>query len=262
MVENVVLLHGFAGTRGTWDGVEKHLSAERYRPLALDLPGHGQLVDAPRPLTFDGCVQSVLERSPERFVLAGYSMGGRIALHVALAAPERIVRLVLVSATAGIDDPAERAQRRDADHRLADEVEGGTIADFVDRWRSQAMFAEDPPEVGALARADQSRNRPDSVAAALRGVGTGEMQPLWQRLGELAMPVTVLVGRRDTKFCALGERMVGLLPEARLLVVSGGHGLPLESPEIVAQAIDRGKLVVPRDFDAPLPDELLAEFEN
>ena len=239
MVEDVVLLHGFAGTRSTWDGVERHLPTERYRPLTLDLPGHGQLADATRPLTFDGCVQSVLERSPERFMLVGYSMGGRIALHVALAAPERIVKLVLISTTAGIDDSEERAQRRDADRRLADEVEDGTIADFVDRWRSQAMFAEDPPEVGVLARADQSRNRPDSVAAALRGIGTGEMSPLWQRLGELAMPVTVLVGTRDAKFCVLGERMVDLLPEARLLVAPGGHCLPLENPEIVAEAIVR-----------------------
>lgn len=237
MVENVVLLHGFAGTRCTWEEVERHLLTERYRPLAFDLPGHGQLVDASRPLTFDGCVESVLERSPERFVLAGYSMGGRVALHVALAAPERIVKLVLISTTAGIDDPEERAGRRDADHSLADEVEAGTIEDFVDRWRSQPMFAEDPPKVEALARADQSRNRPDGVAAALRGIGTGEMQPLWGRLGELAMPVTVLVGTRDVKFCLLGERMAGLLPDARLLVVPGGHGLPFEAPETVAEAI-------------------------
>ena len=230
-------MHGLAGTRGTWDGVERHLPRERYRSLALDLPGHGRLADAPRPLTFDGCVQSVLERSPERLVLVGYSMGGRIALHVALAAPERIVKLVLVSTTAGIDDPVDRTQRRDADHRLAGEIEDGTIADFVDRWRSQAMFEEDPPEVGALARADQSRNRPDSVAAALRGIGTGEMPPLWQRLGELTMPVTVLVGVRDAKFRMLGERMVGLLPEARLLMAPGGHVLPLENPQAVAGAI-------------------------
>jgi 2-succinyl-6-hydroxy-2,4-cyclohexadiene-1-carboxylate synthase len=237
MVEDVVLLHGFAGTRRTWEEVEKHLPAERYRPLALDLPGHGLLVDAPRPLTFEGCVQSVLERAPKRFVLAGYSMGGRVAQHVALAAPERIVRLVLISTTAGIEDPQERAQRREADHRLAEEVEAGTITDFVGRWRSQPMFAEDPPEVGALARADQSRNRPDSVAAALRGIGTGEMQPLWDRLGDLRMPVTVLVGTRDAKFQALGERMVGLLADARLLVVPGGHGLPFEAPEAVVEAI-------------------------
>ncbi len=236
-VENVVLLHGFAGTHHAWDGVREHFSPERYRVLALDLPGHGMLVDAPRPLTFEACTQSVLERAPERFVLAGYSMGGRIALHVALAAPERVQRLVLISTTAGISDPAERARRREADHRLADEAQTGTIDRFVDTWRSQPMFAEDPPEVGVRARADQSRNRPDSVAAALRGIGTGEMQPLWGRLGELTMPTVVLAGTRDVKFRELGERMAAELPNARFELTPGGHALPYEVPQAVAAAI-------------------------
>ncbi|MFZ1154559.1 MAG: alpha/beta fold hydrolase, partial [Solirubrobacteraceae bacterium] len=174
--ESVVLLHGFGGTRHAWDGVLAHLQTQRYRPLALDLPGHGELVCAPRPITFEACVQSVLERSPEHFVLAGYSMGGRIALHVALAAPERIERLVLISTTAGIEDSDERARRCDADRRLAREIDEGSIEDFVARWRAQPMFAEDAAEVDALARADQLRNSPQGVAAALRGVGTGEMQ--------------------------------------------------------------------------------------
>lgn len=235
--ENLVLLHGFGGTHRTWDGVVAHLPAERYRPLALDLPGHGDRVDAPRPIDFDGCVDSVLERSPERFVLGGYSMGGRIALHVALAAPERILRLVLVSTTAGIDDAEERARRRDDDRCLADEIEQGPIEKFVARWRAQPMFAEDPPEVEALARADQSRNRPDGVAAALRGIGTGEMPPLWERLGELTMPVTVLAGMRDVKFCLLGQRLAALLPSSRLAILPGGHGLPFEHPTAIAQAL-------------------------
>jgi 2-succinyl-6-hydroxy-2,4-cyclohexadiene-1-carboxylate synthase len=214
-----------------------HLPTERYSPLALDLPGHGDQVDAARPITFDSCVASVLERSPERFVLAGYSMGGRIALHVALAAPERVSRLVLVSATAGIEDDAERAERSERDRQLADEIEEGTIERFVDRWRAQPMFAEDPAEVDALARADQLRNRPDGIAASLRGVGTGEMQPLWGRLDELTMPVAILVGGRDTKFHAPGRRMADLLPQAAVNVVSGGHVLPLENPTAVADAI-------------------------
>jgi 2-succinyl-6-hydroxy-2,4-cyclohexadiene-1-carboxylate synthase len=214
-----------------------HLPTERYSPLALDLPGHGDQVDAPRPITFDGCVASVLERSPGRFALAGYSMGGRIALHVALEAPERVSRLGLVSATAGIEDDGERAARRESDRRLADEIEAGTIERFVDRWRGQPMFADDPAEVDALAREDQSRNRPDGIAATLRGVGTGEMRPLWERLGELTMPVTILVGERDTKFHAPGWRMVDLFPHATVSVVSGGHVLPLENPAAVADAI-------------------------
>jgi 2-succinyl-6-hydroxy-2,4-cyclohexadiene-1-carboxylate synthase len=239
VVESVVLLHGFGGTRRTWDGVLAHLPAERYRPLALDLPGHGEQRDARAPITFEGCVASVLDRAPERFVLAGYSMGGRIALHVALAAPERIERLVLISTTAGIEDPVERASRRESDRRLAGEIERGSIEDFLERWRAQPMFAEDPPGVDRLARAGQSRNTPEGIATVLRGLGTGEMAPLWGRLGELRMPVTIVVGNRDLKFHSSGDRMAKLFPQATLVMAQGGHVLPLETPAAVAEAIAR-----------------------
>ena len=234
--ESVVMLHGFGGTGRSWDDVTAHLP-KSYRPLALDLPGHGDQLDAPRPISFDSCVQSVLERAPERFVLAGYSMGGRIAMHIALAAPERIERLVVVSTTAGIEDAKERAARRKLDRRLAEEIEQGSIDDFSERWRGQAMFAEDPPEVDRLARAEHARNRPEGLAAALRGAGTGEMRPLWDRLTEIQMPTTVLAGRRDRKFVRVSERMVSLIPDALLQVVGGGHCLLLEHPRSVAAAI-------------------------
>ncbi len=237
MPENVVLLHGFGGTHRAWDGVVGLLDRERYRPLALDLPGHGEAADAPRPITFAGCTERVLASSPERFALCGYSLGGRIALHVALAAPERVRRLVLVATNPGIEDAAERTERRRSDHRLAEELERAPYEEFIERWRTQPLFAEDPPEVGALAREDQRRNRPDALAAVLRGVGTGEMQPLWERLPELPMPVTVLVGERDAKFRVLGRRAVELPSRAELLTAPGGHGLLLENPRAVAEAI-------------------------
>jgi 2-succinyl-6-hydroxy-2,4-cyclohexadiene-1-carboxylate synthase len=238
--ESVVLLHGFSGTRHAWDGVLALLDDERYRPLALDLPGHGGTPAGARPPTFAGCTTAVLDAAPERFTLCGYSMGGRIALHVALAAPERVRRLVLVSSTAGIADPLERAQRREADHRLAAELERRPFEEFIERWRTQALFASDPPEVGRLAREDQRRNSPRELAAVLRGVGAGEMEPLWDRLGELGMPATVLVGERDTKFVALGRRLTGLLPRGELVVTDGGHSLPLENPRGVAGALATG----------------------
>jgi 2-succinyl-6-hydroxy-2,4-cyclohexadiene-1-carboxylate synthase len=237
--ENVVLLHGFSGTRRAWDGVIERLDPERYRPLALDLPGHGSAADAERPITFAGCVEAVLAQAPERFTLCGYSMGGRVALHVALAAPERVARLVLVASTAGIEDDAERAERRQVDHALADELERVPLEEFIERWRTQPLFADDPPEVGELARADQRRNRPDVLAAVLRGIGTGEMEPLWGRLGELGMPVTVLVGDRDAKFQMLGRRMAALVRDGKVTVVQGGHGLPLENPGSVADVVSR-----------------------
>ncbi len=235
--QNLVLLHGFSGTRHAWDGVVARLDPERYRPLALDLPGHGEAAAPDAPITFDSCVAAVLDASPERFALCGYSMGGRIALHVALAAPERVSRLVLVSSSPGIEDDAERAARRAADRTLADELERIPFDEFIERWRTQPLFADEPPDVGERAREDQRRNDPRRLAAALRGVGTGEMAPLWARLGELAMPVTVLVGARDAKFRELGARIVELLPSGRLVVVEGGHGLPLENPAGVAEAL-------------------------
>ena len=242
MPESVVLLHGFSGTHRAWDGVVARLHPERYLPRALDLPGHGDAANAREvdgeAITFAGCVEHVLARSPGRFVLTGYSLGGRVALQLALTAPERVSRLVLISTSAGIEDPAERAQRRLADERLAEELESIPFEDFIERWRTQPLFADEPPEVGMLAREDQRRNRPDALAAVLRGVGTGEMSPLWERLSELTMPVTVLVGDRDGKFQALGKRMVELLPDAELVVAPGGHGLPLENPAAVAHAID------------------------
>jgi 2-succinyl-6-hydroxy-2,4-cyclohexadiene-1-carboxylate synthase len=235
--ESLVLLHGFSGTRRTWDAVIERLRPERYRAVALDLPGHGEAADAPRPITFAACVAHVLSRSPARFALCGYSLGGRIALQVALAAPERVVRLVLVATTAGIAERTERTERRVADRMLADELERGPFEDFIERWRSQPLFAGDPPRVGARAREDQRRNRPDALAAALRGIGAGEMEPVWDRLVQLTMPVTVIVGDRDAKFRALGARMVEQLGDGELIIVRGGHRLPLENPAAVARAL-------------------------
>ncbi len=174
------------------------------------------------------------------FTLAGYSQGGRLALHVALAHPGLVTRLVLVSATAGIEDPAQRARRLEADAALAAwmERDGRLMTEVADRWGAQALFATQPPEVAALARADRLSNQPADLAAALRGIGTGVMAPLWHRLGELTMPVVVLAGEHDAKYVALGRRLAAALPAATLTVVPGaGHALALEAPAAVAAAI-------------------------
>jgi 2-succinyl-6-hydroxy-2,4-cyclohexadiene-1-carboxylate synthase len=236
--ETLVLLHGFSGTRRAWDGVVARLDSERYRPLALDLPGHGEASAVAGPITFDSCVDAVLAAAPERFTLCGYSLGGRVALHLALAAPDRVSRLVLVSCSAGIEDDAERAARRASDERLAAELESIPFEQFIEKWRTQPLFADDPADVGERAREDQRRNDPFALAKVMRGLGTGEMTPLWDRLGELRMPRTFVAGERDAKFRAIGERIVGLMPDADFVVIPGGHALALESPEELARAID------------------------
>jgi 2-succinyl-6-hydroxy-2,4-cyclohexadiene-1-carboxylate synthase len=237
VAETVVLLHGFAGTRHGWGPVADRLDRERYRPLALDLRGHGDARDR-RPIGFDACVADVAAAAPARFTLCGYSLGGRVALHVALAHPERVARLVLVASTAGIEDDGERARRRADDERLAEQIERGTIAAFADRWTALPLFEGTPAAAAAVWREDLERNDPRALAAALRGLGAGAMAPLWDRLGALRMPVTVLAGERDARYRALGERLTAVLPDARLVVVPGaGHGLPREAPGAVAAAI-------------------------
>jgi 2-succinyl-6-hydroxy-2,4-cyclohexadiene-1-carboxylate synthase len=235
--ETVVLLHGFAGTGRLWDPVVARLDGERYRPLAPDLRGHGAAA-ARRPVTFAAIAEDVLGLVPHPFTLCGYSMGGRLALHAALAAPDRIERLILVATTAGIEDDAECAARRAADEELAAWAEQHTIEEFADRWTAQPLFAGTPPQAAAAWRADILDNEPAGLAAALRGVGTGVMEPLWDRLGELTMPATVLAGSGDAKFLALGERLAAALPGGELVVVEGaGHGIPREDPSAVAAAI-------------------------
>lgn len=237
MAETVVLLHGFAGTRHAWDGVAALLDGERYRPLALDLRGHGA-ARAARPIGFAEVVADVLAAAPGRFALCGYSMGGRIALHVALAAPSRISRLVLISSSAGIDGPAERAARRRADERLAGEIERGSIEEFVARWRAQPLFAEDPEWVRERAALDQRRNDPAALAAVLRALGTGRMAPLWERIAALRVPLAALAGERDAKFVALADRLVATAPLGRSVTVPGaGHALLVEAPAAVAAVI-------------------------
>jgi 2-succinyl-6-hydroxy-2,4-cyclohexadiene-1-carboxylate synthase len=237
MPTTVVLLHGFAGTGRAWDPVVARLDPQRYTPLAPDLRGHGAARDA-RPVSFDACVADVLAAVPERFELCGYSMGGRIALHVALAAPARVQRLLLVATTAGTEDEAERAARRADDEALAAFADRATIEQFADRWTAQPLFAGTPPDAARIWREDLLRNDPRALASALRGIGTGAMAPLWDRLGELTMPATVLVGERDAKFVALGDRLAAALPRGELVVVPGaGHGLPREAPHAIAAVL-------------------------
>lgn len=230
------MLHGFGGTARAFDAVVEALPRERYTPLALDLPGHGER-SAERDVSYRRCVELVLAAAPARFTLCGYSMGARIALLTALIAPQQVSRLVIVSGTAGIEEAAQRQARLRADERLAAEIESESLEAFVRRWRSQAMFCDESPEVSKLAAEDHRRNTTAGLAAALRGLGQGAIAPLWDRLHELEMPVVVLAGESDQKYRRLGKRIASEAPNGRLVIVPGGHGLLLESPREVARAI-------------------------
>jgi 2-succinyl-6-hydroxy-2,4-cyclohexadiene-1-carboxylate synthase len=233
----VLLLHGFTHTGLSWDPVVAALG-ERYRVVAPDIRGHGGASDAV-PVTLETVVTDIEAVAPaEEFALAGYSMGGRISLHVALAMPERVGRLVLIGASPGIDDPSQREQRRLADERLASEFESLSIEEVAQRWARTPVLSGAPEEVLERAHADRLRNTSAGLARALRGLGTGALWSLWRRLGELRMPVTLVVGERDEKFRSIAKSMAERIGDANVVVVPGaGHAVHLEAPDAVAQII-------------------------
>jgi 2-succinyl-6-hydroxy-2,4-cyclohexadiene-1-carboxylate synthase len=236
---DLVLLHGFTQTGRSWQPIA-HALAGRYRAVAPDLPGHGDFAER-RPASFAACDAYLRALADGRgFTLAGYSLGGRVALHAALSLGPLVERLVLIGASPGIAGPAERAARAADDAALADRIEAIGIEAFVREWGAQPLFAGMPRGVAELADEDRLRNTASGLAAALRGLGTGVMPPLWERLGELTIPVDLVVGERDEKFRAIAERMEGALAAARLHVVDGaGHAVQLEAPDAVVELLMR-----------------------
>ncbi|HLY48755.1 MAG TPA: 2-succinyl-6-hydroxy-2,4-cyclohexadiene-1-carboxylate synthase [Solirubrobacteraceae bacterium] len=237
MTPTVLFLHGFTHTGSSWEPVVAALG-ERYRAITPDLRGHGTASEL-EPVTLEAVLGDLdILLGSDEITLVGYSMGGRIALHAALAWPDRVRRLILIGASPGLADPAEREQRRLDDERLADEIEAGSIEDFARTWAESPVLAGLRPEAAQRAHADRLRNRPPGLARALRGLGTGALPSLWDRLGELRMPVVLVVGERDLKFRQIAQLMAHSLPDPGLSVVMGaGHAAHLEGPDVVAELV-------------------------
>jgi 2-succinyl-6-hydroxy-2,4-cyclohexadiene-1-carboxylate synthase len=242
----LLLLHGFTGSGAAWEPLLPHVTPRR-RVIAPDLIGHGRS-DAPAdPARYrmERCVADLLALLNTLEVaqvdLLGYSMGGRVALHLALAAPQRVRRLLLESASPGLADPAERAVRVQADNELAAAIEREGIAAFVAHWERLPLFASQqtlPPAVRAKQRAQRLQNRPVGLANSLRGMGAGQQESLWECLPELTLPVQLLVGAQDRKYCDIAQRMEQRLPNVQVSVVAdAGHTIHLEQPDRFAHLV-------------------------
>lgn len=231
------MLHGFTQTKNSWNTICTRLESA-HLCVTVDLPGHGDSPDGRASLDETAArVAEVIASVPGPVVLVGYSMGARVALHVALGHLDLLAGLVLVSGTAGIDDPDERAARRGADDTLAARIETIGTEAFIAEWLAQPMFAT--LDATAAAVADRCRNTPSGLADSLRYCGTGTQEPLWSRLTEVDVPVLVVTGDLDTKFTALGERLTAALPAADHVRVPGsGHTVHLEAPEAFISALE------------------------
>ena len=240
-----VVLHGFTGSAAAMDPLSSRLPG----PVrALDLPGHGPepISDDPADYTMAATVARVLAAVAdlERFALVGYSMGGRVALHVALAHPHRLTALSLIGTRAGIDDPAERAERIAADEALADRIESEGIEWFADFWADRPLFTTQRHRLSAEQRAALRAQRlacdPRGLAHSLRGIGVGAVKPIGCRLSELSMPCALIAGADDSKFMAIAHHMAASIPQADVcLIPDAGHAAHLEAPDATAATVIR-----------------------
>jgi 2-succinyl-6-hydroxy-2,4-cyclohexadiene-1-carboxylate synthase len=246
----LVLLHGFTGSARTWDGhVESiaTLAASKrdwrgHTTVLVDLLGHG-LSDSPADPD-----RYRMERASEdlsvildslghsaRAAVAGYSMGGRLALHFALAHPERVAALILEGASPGIRDPEERRRRIESDSELADFIEREGVPAFVERWEAAPLFETQrrlPAPAREALRAQRLRNDRAGLANSLRGMGAGVQEPLWDRLGELTAPTLLVAGEHDPKFRRINERMWDAMPRVGAATIpDAGHATHLEQPD-------------------------------
>ena len=243
--EPLLLLHGFTGSATTWRALSGALDG--WRCIAVDLIGHGAS-DAPADAarySMESCVAVLVALLDAlgvgRLPVLGYSMGGRIALQLAAAAPERVSALVLEGASAGIDDPAERAERVASDHELADAIERDGLPAFVDRWERIPLFSTHtrlPADVRARLRAQRLANRPHGLANSLRGMGAGAQTSLWPRLNALTMPALLIAGADDAKYSNMAGAMADRMPTAGVCIVpDAGHAVHLERPEIFSDRV-------------------------
>lgn len=243
----LVLLHGFTGSATSWGTLLDDLARPGMRIITLDLLGHGKS-DAPEdPQRYHiehcqtdiiGLLQTLGIKQREA-ILLGYSMGGRIALYCAFSHYFRA--LILESASPGLATFTERAQRRASDEALAERIEREGIEAFVDYWEQLPLFASQrklPIEHRNAQRAQRLNNRVHGLANSLRGIGTAVQPPLYQRLPELTLPVLLITGELDGKFCTIGQRMAQQLPQAQLQIVpDAGHTVHLEQPERFATLV-------------------------
>lgn len=215
------LVPGFSQTAGAWSEVIAALPL-RSDVVALDVPpaaSFAATVDALGDAGAPGC-------------WVGYSMGARLALALALARPELVRRLVLVSGGVGIDDEHERHARAAADDALAERAQQIGVDAFLDEWLAQPLFAGVPDTARGHRLTDA-----DALAHQLRVLGSGRMPPLRARLATIEVPVLLVTGTRDEKYDAIAVDAAARIADVTHLRVEGGHALLHDAPEAVAAAI-------------------------
>ena len=221
----VVFVAGFMQPAEAWLPVAERLG-QRYPSVLVDHAGH----------TCETRLAEIAAAAGDSgAVLCGYSLGGRLALHAALRAPERYAGLVLIGTSAGIEGPAIRAARAEADARLASWMETQPIEQIVSIWERQPLFADQADALVEAQRPGRLAQDPRSLALLLRTAGQGALEPVWQRLDSLSMPVLAIAGALDDRYRDAARRIARAVPDGRSEAIEhAGHAPQLQRPETVA----------------------------
>lgn len=235
--QTLVFLHGFTGSTATWHTLVPHFN--EYRIVLLDLLGHG-LTESPedtRRYAMDlqlRDLDSLFEQMGLRdFALAGYSMGGRVALAYACTFPGRLSALILESASPGLRGDNQQSERRKNDQALAERITQNGIESFVDSWEKIPLFDSQqdlPDEARAAVRMERLAQNPTGLSNSLIGMGTGSQDSYWDAIRRLDLSVLLVTGKLDEKFTAIAEEMASLIPNAEHREISAGHALHVEKP--------------------------------
>jgi 2-succinyl-6-hydroxy-2,4-cyclohexadiene-1-carboxylate synthase len=238
----VALLHGFTGWPASWDAVVAALPPGT-RVAAPPLVGHGAEARGPRFEDEVDRLAAELRKAADRVHLAGYSLGGRLALGLMVRHPDLVLSAMLVGAQPGLAADDERKARRVSDDRLRAVLLERGLEAFVDAWERLPLFASQaslPDAVLAAQRESRLRHEPGALAESLRLTGLGAMPPYGEALRAVECPTTLMAGELDPKFTALAFEMAERIPGATVEIVAGaGHNVVMERPAAVAAAIAR-----------------------
>jgi 2-succinyl-6-hydroxy-2,4-cyclohexadiene-1-carboxylate synthase len=221
----LVLVHGFTQNRNCWGPLAADLERD-HEVVRVDAPGHGRSAGVRADLP-EGA-RLLADHGPATYV--GYSMGSRFVLQLAVDRPDVVQGVVVIGATAGLDDPTARAERVARDEELAGRLERDGLDAFLEEWLAQPLFSGLSEPMRFVA--ERRENTAAGLADSLRRAGTGTQAPLWDRLGSVAVPVLATAGEADAKFSAEARRLAAVIGRsAELTLVPGaGHAAHLERP--------------------------------